>query len=412
MGTNLCYSGDSHPSFQGAPSFAIMSTVPRENRHAFLRANHTAVESLLTRAQKRVAGLQPDLSVPIRYFDYDKWDKVTKPAEFNMKVPRHLHEEAEKQSSAARLAVHVNTPMYNGRLVDDINLDSTGFSFGTLPTTMNGQDFYDVQTVHTKYFPEVVEHVKALTGATAVMPFDHSVRNATLMRNGTGIGGYVGFAHNDNTYWSGPNRVRQLLKNNGCVDEVLKHRFAIMNLWRRWDGGNDMPLGVCSGDSLLPDDSDLVATDLVYRNRTGEIYYAVHKPEHTFFYFPNMTKHEALVLKVYDSEAVGATPPSTESGKGGMLAKWTLHTAFHHPHHSFKRELNSPGPRESCEVRCLVLWAPEEIAKMAELKGVTGLNGGDKFYDSGLGKYVDKKEESAIMRNVNPGSHDYSKFQK
>ena len=50
---------------------------------------------------------------------------------------------------------------------------------------------------------------------------------------------------------------------------------------------------------------------------------------------------------------------------------------------------------------------------MAELKGVTGLTGGDQFYDSELGKYVDKREKSAaIMRNVNPGSHDYSKFQK
>ena len=86
-----------------------------------------------------------------------------------------------------------------------------------------------------------------------------------------------------------------------------------------------------------------------------------------------MTKDEALVLKVYDSEAAGATSPLTKNGKRGMLAKWTLHTAFHHPYHSFKRGLNSPSPRESCEVRCLVFWAPEEIAKMAELKGVTEL---------------------------------------
>ena len=390
-----------------------MSTVPRQKRNAFLRGNHVSGEPLLTRAQKRVAGLRPDFTVPVRYFDYNRWDKVTKPAEFNMKIPKHLHEEAEKHSTAARLVAHVNTPIYNGRVVEDITLDSTGFSFGHAPTTMEGQDFYDIHTVHTKYFPEVIEHIKCLTGATAVLPFDHSVRNSTLMRDGTGIGGPVGFAHNDNTYWSGPNRARQLLKDNGVVDEVLKYRFAIMNVWRRWDGGNDMPLGICSGDSLLPDDSDLVGTDLVYRNRTGEIYYAVFKPEHTFFHFPNMTKDEALVLKVYDSEAAGATSPLTKNGKRGMLAKWTLHTAFHHPYHSFKRGLNSPSPRESCEVRCLVLWAPEEIAKMAELKGVTGLTGGDQFYDSELGKYVDKTEKSAaIMRNVNPGSHDYSKFQK
>ena len=98
-------------------------------------------------------------------------------------------------------------------------------------------------------------------------------------------------------------------------------------------------------------------------------------------------------------------------GKNGELAKWTLHTAFNHPEHSFKKKQNC-GPRESCEVRCLVLWAPEEIASKAELKGVTGLAGGDQFYDSKMGKYVDKTEEEAVMRNVNPGSHDYSKFQQ
>ena len=116
-------------------------------------------------------------------------------AEFNMKIPKHLHEEAEKHSTAARLVAYVNTPIYNGRVVEDITLDSTGFSFGHAPTTMEGQDFYDIHTVHTKYFPEVIEHIKCLTGATAVLPFDHSVRNSTLMRDGTGIGGPVGFAH-------------------------------------------------------------------------------------------------------------------------------------------------------------------------------------------------------------------------
>ena len=381
-----------------------MSTVPRGKRMM-------GSEKLMERAQERVKHLQPDFVVPVNYFDYEKWDKTTKPANFNMKIPAHLREEAAKQSTASKLRVTVKTPIFNGRKVNNIGLDTTGFNFGLAPTTMEGKDFYDIQTVHTKYFPEVVEYMKNLTGATAVLPFDHSVRNITLVKNGTGIGGYAGAAHNDNTYWSGPNRAAQLLKNNGVVDDVLNYRFAVMNVWRRWDGGNDMPLGVCSGDSLYPDDSDMVGADLVYRNRTGEIYNAVYKPEHTFFHFPSMSKDEAIVLKIYDSEAAGATKPTTAMGKNGELAKWTLHTAFNHPEHSFKKKQNC-GPRESCEVRCLVLWAPEEIASKAELKGVTGLAGGDQFYDSKLGKYVDKTEEEAVMRNVNPGSHDYSKFQQ
>jgi hypothetical protein len=76
-----------------------------------------------------------------------------------------------------------------------------------------------------------------------------------------------------------------------------------MNVWRRWDGGNDSPLAVCSGDSLAPDNSDLVATDLVYKNRTGEIYSAVNNVNQTWFWFPDMAKDEAMILKIYGTPA-------------------------------------------------------------------------------------------------------------
>ena len=62
------------------------------------------------------------------------------------------------------------------------------------------------------------------------------------------------------------------------VDEMLSHRFAVMNVWMRWNGGNDTPLAVCSGDSLHPGDDDMQQSDLVYENRTGEIYSAIHNP--------------------------------------------------------------------------------------------------------------------------------------
>ena len=51
-----------------------------------------------------------------------------------------------------------------------------------------------------------------MTGATAVLPFDHSTRNKLRMHerdeggNLKGYGGYATGAHNDNTHNSGPNR--------------------------------------------------------------------------------------------------------------------------------------------------------------------------------------------------------------
>ena len=273
---------------------------------------------------------------------------------------------------------------------------------------MQGGDFYEVAKIHSTYFPECIEYVRRMTGATRVLPFDHSIRN-TLRAGEAGIGGPVSGAHNDNTLSSGPNRARQLLRPGPRVEEILSHRYAIMNVWRRWDGGNDKPLAVCTGDSLNPDNSDLQPSDLVYQNRTGEVYSAVHNPNQTFFWFPDMDKDEAMILKIYDSLAVG------EAGSGAVpQARWTLHTAFENPHASVEKGTTT-RPRESCEVRCLVLWAPEELAAQAELRGVTGMAGGDLFYDPQKGEYVAEKDgESAVMLAGYDGSRDdlYAKFRQ
>ena len=70
-------------------------------------------------------------------------------------------------------------------------------------------------------------------------------------------------AHNDNTLWSGPKRARELLKGTlEFKEEVLMYRYAVMNVWKRWDGGNDWPLVVCSGDSLSPEESEVYPGNL------------------------------------------------------------------------------------------------------------------------------------------------------
>ena len=84
--------------------------------------------------------------------------------------------------------------------------------------------------------------------------------------------------------------------------------------------------------------SDFVPTDLVYRDRVGEVYSVTHSPRHRWFYVPRMTADEALLLKCFDS---------AEDGR----PRFTAHTAFDDP--------TSPpdaAPRESIEVRMLVLY--------------------------------------------------------
>jgi hypothetical protein len=53
--------------------------------------------------------------------------------------------------------------------------------------------------------------------------------------------------------------------------ELLKHRFAINNLWRPIAGPVlDSPLTLCDAQNLAPE--NLIATDLKYPDRTGETF--------------------------------------------------------------------------------------------------------------------------------------------
>ena len=82
--------------------------------------------------------------------------------------------------------------------------------------------------------------------------------------------------------------------------------------------------------------SDLVASDLIYPNRSGETYSVTYNPNHRWFYFPDMTPDEALLLKCYDSTTDGRT-------------RFGPHTAFVDP-----TTPADAAPRESIELRTLV----------------------------------------------------------
>jgi hypothetical protein len=229
--------------------------------------------------------------------------------------------------------------IYDGRTVRErLSLDSNGFMLTNHETAV--VNFYDAHEVESVYFPEVERLMKEVTGATKVVVFDHNVRCAPMAERGeNGARMPVKMAHNDYTLKSGPERVRDLLPADEA-EELLKHRFMEINVWRPIRGPvQEMPLAVCDAQSMTP--QDFVALDLRYRDRTGEVYAVTFNPNHRWFYFPNMQKNEVLLLKGYDSAADGR-------------ARFTAHSGFEDP-------LSPPNaaPRESIEVRTLGFFAPE-----------------------------------------------------
>ena len=55
---------------------------------------------------------------------------------------------------------------------------------------------------------------------------------------------------------------------------------------------------MCDAQSVTT--GDLVPQDLIYRDRTGEIYGLTYNPAHRWYYAPAMRADEALLLKCYE----------------------------------------------------------------------------------------------------------------
>ncbi|MCY4390238.1 MAG: CmcJ/NvfI family oxidoreductase [Desulfurellaceae bacterium] len=222
--------------------------------------------------------------------------------------------------------------------LDEISLDKQGITFTPHETAV--ENFYDAEEVKAVYYPEVVELIKKMTGAEKVHVFDHNVRCAPMCARGeNGAREPVKFAHNDYTLKSGPQRVRDLLPAEEA-EEWLQHRFAVINVWRPIRGPvQDAPLAVCDAASMTQDDFN--ETDLKYEDRTGEVYSVSHNPNHRWFYFPQMERNEAMLLKCYDSATDGR-------------ARFTAHSAFEDP----TSPPDAPA-RESIETRTLVFFPPE-----------------------------------------------------
>jgi len=229
-------------------------------------------------------------------------------------------------------------PIHDVRAVaGDLSLDGAGLRLVEQDSAV--RDFYDEDELRRVYYPEAERLVAAATGADRVVVFDHTIRRqlAGVADRTTGAPRQpVPRVHNDYTEKSGPQRVRDLMGDE--AEDLLRHRFAFINVWRPISGPlRDAPLAVCDAASVAY--GDFVAADLVYRDRTGETYAVTHDPRHRWYYVSAMGRHEALLLKCFDSTRDGT-------------ARFAPHTAFEDP--------SAPTdklPRESIELRTIAFFA-------------------------------------------------------
>ncbi len=238
-----------------------------------------------------------------------------------------------RRSSGAQEAKKVT--IGDGRaLAGELSLDRNGFVLVRHPTAV--RDFFDAAELKSVYSPEIEKLVAELSGARRVVMFDHTLRSGDEgEREARLIREPVLSAHNDYTEWSGPQRVRDLLREE--AESLLQRRFAIIQVWRAINQPiRANPLALADARSIAPE--DLLISERRYPGRVGQTYRLKYNPAHRWFYFPQLARDEAIVFKVYDSATDGR-------------ARFTPHTSFADP----ATPAGAP-PRQSIEARALAFF--------------------------------------------------------
>ncbi len=216
-------------------------------------------------------------------------------------------------------------------------LDGAGFALRRQATTVD--DLYHDAAVERHYFPETAALLTQELGASRVVIFDATRRSdaAAGAANRDGARGPAGRVHVDYTAASGPQRARDIL-GSAEVDRLAEGggRIVQVNVWRPIRGPvQRAPLALADASTVRP--KDLVATDQVFPDRTGEIYHLAYHPAQRWYYAPEMTRDEVLLIKGWDS---------LDDGR----ARFTPHSAFTLP-----GQRDDAPPRESIELRAFAV---------------------------------------------------------
>ena len=237
-------------------------------------------------------------------------------------------------------------------------------------------DFLDHKDVVENYYAQCEQLVQQRTGGQT-FAFDHNIRSArgnaskAQIKGGQDVQGPAHVVHGDYTLRSAPERVQQLAcppSGNDTLKGFLREgesvipreladavargrRFAIINVWRNIvdDPVETHPLALCNAATVVPE--DLVVFELHYPDRIGENYFSKAASAHEFYYYPRMSRNEALLIKQWDSHGNLAQSDGVSQDRPGETCTFSFHTAFH------PSDTRPDAPdRWSIEVRCIVIY--------------------------------------------------------
>jgi hypothetical protein len=284
-----------------------------------------------------------------------------------------------------------------------MNLDVNGFQLqrnedNDIMGMLQEIDFCDQDDVVDTYYPmceqlvaDCINKASTITTPIAyVSAFDHNVRSndhssvgkikpsSHMMKDGGSntersapqVQNPAGIVHADYTVVSAPRRLHDLsnppklndvlrpklicqnrksLLDPNVVQEALngKRRYAFINVWRSIDKENPVKdAHLACIDSLTVGRDELRTFQIHYTDRVGENYFVCPSSNdirHSWYYYPDMTLEEALLIKQWDS--------CGDIADGSKRSTFAIHSAFLDP----TAPKDAPS-RKSIEVRVIVIW--------------------------------------------------------
>jgi hypothetical protein len=235
----------------------------------------------------------------------------------------------------------------NGRPVQSaLGLDTQGFVLAKQPSLVT--DFRDKTEVDAVYSAEVERTVKVLTGADLVAPLGYVLRTSGATSSETQPP--ASEVHVDMTTDRAV-RLAAAVYEKTFGGRPIFSRFIASSLWRPFSQPpQDWPLAVCDGTSVGDDEgvpnvmvrlAELPDPDNIPEHCENEdtlpaasIFH--FNPGHRWWYFPDMTRDEVLLVKFHDSDHSKA---------------WRApHTSFRDP------GVQNAPPRQSIEFRTIAYY--------------------------------------------------------
>jgi len=258
-------------------------------------------------------------------------------------------------------------------------LQANGFELIDDPMAGPAIDFLRHDQVVSLYYRHCAQVIQRQCGAATVVAFDHNVRSVSghqgqlQAEGGQQVQPPLHMVHGDYTLTSAPQRLRDLSKPPTVNDTFRSQlaagqslleaeqvesalstgRFSIINLWRNIaaEAVAAHPLAFCDATSVSPD--DLVVFEIHYADRIGENYYAKHAEKHRWFFYPRMTRDEAVLIKQWDSagQLARSNGQRADSNSANGPCTFSFHSAFDDPATPI-----DALDRWSIEVRCVAIY--------------------------------------------------------